>query len=308
MKTIAQPNELASANRKVCLAIGMFDGVHLGHQQVIGRMIDDARQHEAMAVVATFDTHPNRVVAPDRAPPLIYPLSRKLRAIEGLGAEVTWLVHFDTGFSRKPAREFIHELVQGFGRLQSLCVGSDFSFGHKRTGDVALLRNLGRELHFTVHGLASVALDGAPVSSTRIRECIRAGDLDSAGQMLGRAYALSGVVGRGDQLGRRLGFPTANIAIDGLVVPPAGVYAVHVQLGDESYRGVFNLGHRPTLGRSERVLQAEAHLFDFAGDLYGKELEVAFVARLRDEQQFPSLDALRDQIARDAAAAQTVFT
>jgi riboflavin kinase/FMN adenylyltransferase len=304
MRILEQPT---AAGRKVCLAIGMFDGVHLGHQQVIGRMIDDARQHEALAVVATFDCHPNAVVAPERTPKLIYPLARKLRVIESLGADATWLIHFNTEFSRKPADEFVREFVRGFGGVHSLCVGSGFTFGHKRAGNVALLRQLGQEMHFTVHGLASVALDGAPVSSTRIRECIRTGDFDDAGQMLGRAYSLCGVVKKGDQLGRRLGFPTANVDIEGLVVPPTGVYAVHVSIDGAQHRGVFNLGHCPTLERSEPNLQAEAHLFEFDADLYGRTVEISFVEKLREEQKFPSLDALRAQIERDVAAARGIF-
>jgi len=307
MRLLNQPEDAGAPGGKVCLAIGMFDGVHLGHQQVIGRTIDDARQHEALAVVATFDRHPNCVVAPERAPKLLFPLAKKLRLIEGLGADAIWLIRFDPEFSRVSAEDFVRGFIRGFGRVQSLCVGGDFTFGHRRGGDVALLRRLGAELGFTVHGLSSVALDGAPVRSTRIRECVVRGDFDDAGQMLGRAYTLCGIVTVGDRLGRTLGFPTANIDIEGLTVPPTGVYAVHVSLDGAMHRGVFNLGYRPTLARPERVLRAEAHLFDYNGDLYGREIEVAFVGRVRDERSFASLEELRAQIERDTAAARRMF-
>lgn len=308
MNVIRAASELRPGPRKVCAAIGVFDGVHLGHQQVIRQTIADARQHEAVAVVITFDCHPNTIVAPARTPPLIYSLPQKLRVIESLGADTTLLIHFDRAFSEQPGEAFIRELARDCGPIHSLCVGATFTFGHKRSGDVALLHELGRELKFIVHGLAAVSLDGDAVSSTRIREAVRSGDLYAASQMLGRAYSLSGRVIRGDQLGRKLGFPTANLDVSGLVLPPHGVYAIHAAvLGQPQHRAVLNLGLRPTLAQSEPQLQVEAHLLDFSGDLYDQELEVTFVEKLRDEQKFPSVDALREQIARDIAAARERF-
>ena len=174
MRIIRESSELGARGRKVCVAIGVFDGVHLGHEQVIRQMIADAEQHEALAVVITFDRHPNAVVAPDRTPELIYSLPQKLRAIQLLGAESTWLIKFDQDFSRQSGEEFIRKVARDFGHVQSVCVGSTFTFGHKRSGNVELLRRLGAELRFTVHGLAAVALDGETVSSTRIRDAIRA--------------------------------------------------------------------------------------------------------------------------------------
>ena len=187
MKIIHAANELKPASRKVCLAIGFFDGVHLGHQQIIRQTIADARQHDAIALVLTFDRHPNTVVAPDRVPPLIYSLPQKLRAIESLGADTLLLIHFDKAFSRQTGEEFVRGLARDVGQIQSLCVGADFVFGHKRSGNVALLKKLGGEIGFTVHGLAAVSLDGRIVSSTRIREAHSRGRLDAASQMLGTA-------------------------------------------------------------------------------------------------------------------------
>jgi len=173
MKIIHAPGELSLGERKVCLAIGFFDGVHLGHQQIIRQTITDTRQHEAVAVVLTFDRHPNAVVAPSRVPPLIYSLSQKVRVIESLGAEVLLLIHFDKAYSEKSGEVFVRELVRDLGQIRSICVGANFTFGHKRSGNVELLRKFGGELNFAVHGLAAVSLDGKVVSSTRIRDAIR---------------------------------------------------------------------------------------------------------------------------------------
>jgi riboflavin kinase/FMN adenylyltransferase len=291
----------------VCLAIGFFDGVHLGHQQIIRQTISDARQHEGLAVVLTFDRHPNVVVAPAKVPPLIYPLPRKLRAIEGLGVDNLLLLHFDREFSQQTGEDFVKRLVREIGPIQSLCVGSNFVFGHKRSGNVELLKRLGAELRFVVHGMAAVSLDGKAVSSTRIREAIARGDLDGAGQMLGRTYSLSGKVIPGDGVGRKLGFPTANLEVAGLALPPGGVYAIHAEVEGQAFRAVLNIGHRPTRNQPAPVLHVEAHLLDFTGDLYGKDLEVVFVDRLRDEKKFNSMDELRDQIGRDIEAARDRF-
>jgi riboflavin kinase / FMN adenylyltransferase len=289
------------------VAIGFFDGVHLGHQQIIRQTVADAKQHEGISLVVTFDQHPNTVVAPDRVPPFIYSLPQKLRTIESLGAEALLLIHFDRAFSEQSGEDFIRSLAMDLGRIQSLCVGQSFAFGHKRSGNVALLKKIGEELNFTVHGLAAVSLDGKAVSSTRIREAIQRGDLDVASQMLGRAYSLAGTVVRGDELGRQLGFPTGNLASAGLALPPGGVYAIHADSDGKQYQAVLNIGHRPTLQNPEPELRVEAHLLDFQGDLYGRELEIVFVEKLREERKFASLAQLREQIAKDIQEARRVF-
>lgn len=306
MSLVHAITELA-ATRKACLALGFFDGVHLGHQQIIRQTIADARQHEAVALVITFDRHPNTVVAPARVPSLIYSLPQKVRQIELLGVDALLLLHFDKTFSLQTGEGFVRFLARDLGQLRSICVGANFTFGHKRSGNVDLLRKLGTELNFAVHGMAAVSLDGRTVSSTRIREAIATGNLDGAGQMLGRAYSLSGQVVKGDGLGRQLGFPTANIDVTGLILPPNGVYAVRAELPEGSHRAVLNIGLRPTLQNPKPQLQVEAHLLDLAGDLYGKTLELVFVDKLRDERKFGSLDELRSQIGKDIAQARTRF-
>jgi len=307
MQTLHSANEFRSGGRKVSVAIGMFDGVHLGHQQLIRQALSDAEQHEGIAVVVTFDRHPNTIVAPDRVPPLIYSQPQKLRAIASLGVDSTIVIPFTREFSVQPADEFIRALTSKLAPVYSICVGSSFVFGHRRSGNVALLQQLGRELNFIVRGIAAVSLDNESVSSTRIRDTVRAGELDRASQMLGRAYALSSVVVRGDELGKKLGFPTANLDVSGLVVPPGGVYAAHAYVNGTRHRAAVNIGVRPTVRSATPELRVEAHLLDFDGDLYGKELELTFVEKLRDERKFASMEELRAQIARDVIEAARRF-
>jgi riboflavin kinase/FMN adenylyltransferase len=301
MKVICAAHELGNGSRKVCLAIGVFDGVHLGHQQIIRQTVSDAHGHGALPLVVTFDKHPSAIVAPDRVPPQIYSRSQKLRAIEALGAEALLEIPFNKTFSEKSGEEFIRELARDFGTSHSICVGAGFVFGSKRSGNVALLKKLGAELHFQVHGMAELALDGKTVSSTRIREAIRGGNLDAAGQRLGRPYAICGRIVEGDRLGRQLGFPTANLDTTNLVLPPHGVYAASTMVNGQFYRVALNIGTRPTVAAGPQ-LRVEAHLLDFSGELYGTELEVEIGAKLRDERRFQSPAELREQIGRDVAA------
>ena len=307
MNLLHSANELRPDSRKVCLAIGVFDGVHLGHQQIIRQTVADARQHDGLAVVLTFDRHPSAIVAPDRVPPLIYSQAQKVRAIESLGVDALLLLRFDQAFSAQTGENFIRKLARDLGYIQSICVGADFVFGHHRSGNVALLQKLGADLNFTVHGIAAVALDNQIVSSTRVREAIRAGDFDAASQMLGRPYSLAATIVTGDQVGHQLGFPTANLETTGFVLPPNGVYAAHATVAGRTHHAVVNLGHRPTLRQPTPQLRVEVHLLDFDGQIYGEEMEVTFATRLRAEMKFPSLEALREQIGRDVTAARELM-
>jgi len=241
------------------------------------------------------------VVAPDRVPLQIFSWSQKIRALESLGADALLEIHFDPAFSQKTGEVFIRELARDLGKIHSICVGANFVFGHRRSGNVELLKRLGGGLNFQVHGLAELALDGQTVSSTRIREAIAAGELDAAGQMLGRPYAVCGRVVAGDRLGRQLGFPTANLDVPNRVLPPHGVYAAGAKFNGRYYRVALDIGVRPTVAAGPQ-LRVEAHLLDFDGDLYGAELEVEIEAKLREEQRFDSVAGLREQIARDVAA------
>lgn len=306
MNLIRHPTELASGTASVHAAIGVFDGVHRGHQAVIRQALAEARQHGGLAVVITFDRHPQSVVAPQRAPSLIQPLPRKLASIAALGVETTLLYHFDEAFSRQPAEVFANGLAAGLRGLRSISVGANFAFGYQRDGNVAVLKQHGARLGFAVLDAPPVMHGGLPISSTRIRQAIRAGELAEVNAMLGRPYAVCGPVVEGDRLGRRLGFPTANVAVDGLVLPPTGVYAAQVGLEGRWLPAVLNLGARPTIRQSSGELRFEVHLLDWSGDLYGAELEVRIGPKLREERKFPSLDELTAQIGRDVAQAQTV--
>lgn len=305
MKLIHAANELGNGSRKVCLAIGVFDGVHLGHQQIIRQTVTDARQHNAVALVVTFDKHPNAVVAPDKTPPQVFSRSQKIRSIDALGVDALLEIPFDKSFSEKSGEVFIRELARDLGKIFSICVGADFVFGCKRSGNVALLKQLGSELDFKVHGHAAVALDGETVSSTRIREAIRTGRLDAASQMLGRPYAICGKVITGDKIGHQLGFPTANLDTTNLVLPPNGVYAACTTVAGKFYRAALNIGVRPTVATGNPERRIEAHLLDFESDLYGQELEIEPGLKLREEQKFSSGAELMAQIERDVLAVRS---
>ena len=307
MRVLSHSSELNAQSRRVCAAIGVFDGLHLGHQQVVRRMLSDARQWDALSVAITFDRHPNAVVAPDRAPPMLYTNRQKLKALEDMGVDVVWMIPFDKAVSQTPGETFVREMARDFPQLRGLSVGQDFAFGHRRSGSVALLEALGRELGFSVHGLEALSLGGEVVSSTRIRQAIQTGRLEVADQMLGRPWALSGPVVTGDKLGGKLGFPTANLETTGLVLPPRGVYAALVVVRGERHQAVVNIGIRPTLSHPTPTLRVEAHLLNYSGDLYGQELEIYFREKLREEQTFASLEKLTAQIHRDLEQARRLF-
>ena len=307
MQLIHRAADLNPGGRKVSVGIGMFDGVHLGHQQVLKQTLADARHHSGISLAITFDRHPASILNPAKAPRLIYSLPQKLREIEAVGVDAILLIPFTREFSQIPGEQFVRKLAGELGNIYSICVGSSFTFGHKRSGNVDLLKQLGKELNFQVHGLAAVSLAGQIVSSTRIRERISVGDLNAASQMLGRTYAIAGKVTHGDKLGGKLGTPTANIDIRGLLTPPNGVYAVQVRVGNELRPGVANLGHRPTVNDASPALRFEVHLLDFEGDLYEQELQVAFAEFIRGEQKFVNLDALKAQISRDKESARGIL-
>ncbi|MDX1952538.1 MAG: bifunctional riboflavin kinase/FAD synthetase [Verrucomicrobiota bacterium] len=310
MRIISDPGALfegGEKSRRVAIAIGVFDGVHLGHQQVLRQALADARQQGGYAVAVTFDRHPSSIVAPERAPLLIYSQEQKLEKIGAMGMDATWVVEFTAEFGRINGESFVRGLKREFPGLCSVCVGHNFTFGHQRSGNVELLRRLGGETGFNTHGLASVSLDGEVVSSTRIREQIREGDLDGASQMLGRPYSIKARVITGDKLGRQIGFPTANLDVRGLVTPPHGVYAAHVLHGGKSWNAAINIGVRPTIAGRGGELRLEAHLLDANLDLYGELLEVLFVAQLREERKFSNVELLKAQIASDVAAARRLL-
>lgn len=288
----------------MCVAIGTFDGVHVGHQAVIRRTVTRARSDGSLAMVATFDRHPATVLAPRQAPLLIQSLPQRLRCLAALGVDATWLIQFDRNLSEKTGEDFVRSMMRSFPALRAVLVGDKFRFGHRRGGTVALLHCLGGELGFDVEALPPVSINGAPVSSTRVRQEIRAGRLAEVQSLLGRPYALAGMVVQGDGLGRQIGFPTANLDVTGQALPPNGVYAAHATLQSWSGPAVVNLGTRPTLGLGNAAFRIEAHMIGFEGNVYGQEIEVQFLAFLRPEKRFATIDALREQIAVDCNTAR----
>lgn len=301
MRLAHAAKELRSA-QPICAAIGVFDGVHLGHREIIRRIREKAASVGGTSLVITFDKHPNAVVAPDRVPAIVSPLRQRLAILETLGVDAALVLPFDAALSRITGEDFIRHIASDLGSLRSLTVGEEFTFGHKRSGNVELLRRLGTELNFAVDPVDGIEFDGQRVSSTRIRELLQAADFDAAARLLGRRWTLVGDVVTGDQLGRKIGFPTANLETHGLVLPPFGVYAGRVSINGAVWKVALNIGVRPTVSQPVPQLRVEAHLIDFSGELVGEELEIEILARLRAEMKFPSFDALRAQIAADVEA------
>lgn len=288
------------------LALGVFDGVHIGHQAVIARAVAAAMSDGGVAGLLTFNPHPIEVIAPGKAPSaLLATLEHKEWIVEDLGMGLFAPLVFDRQMAEVEAEAFIGQLMTA--QVRTLAVGEDWRFGRDRHGDVALLRELSSRYGFRLEAVPPVMIDGDRVSSTRIRQAVRDGNLDAANRMLGRRYSLCGRVVRGKQLGRKLGFPTANIPVGRSQLPPQGVWAVEVAEPDGGvWRGVANIGTRPTVGGGEPLL--EVHLFDYqGGDLEGEMLDVYFERFLRSERAFENVDALAAQIARDVAAAKMWF-
>lgn len=288
------------------VAIGNFDGVHRGHGALIERLAESARQMGLVPTVLTFEPHPREFFAPDSAPARLTTLREKLELLADCGVVQVMVCRFNAEFAALSAAQFVDRVLVQSLQVRHLIVGDDFRFGQGRQGDFAFLQAAGNRLGFGVESLGSIVVDGERVSSSGVREALAAGDMERAVRLLGRPYIIDGRVVHGDQVGRQLGFSTANIRIKHNPLPMTGVFAVEVRgLGQAMLPGVANLGIRPTLGGTRPLL--EVHLFDFDCDIYGAHLSVRFVHKLRDEQRFPNLAALQAQIARDAAAARAHF-
>ncbi|MFC0028302.1 bifunctional riboflavin kinase/FAD synthetase [Micromonospora chaiyaphumensis] len=281
------------------VTIGVFDGVHKGHQATIGHAVARARELGVKSVVVTFDPHPAEVVRPGSHPAVLTEPARKAELIEALGADVLCVVPFTPEFSRLPAEAFVHDILVEHLHAALVVVGDNFRFGHRAAGDVALLERLGRTFGFGVEGGPLVSEAGTVFSSTYIRSCVDAGDVAAAAAALGRPHRVEGVVVRGDQRGRELGYPTANLLTHRYAAVPAdGVYAARlVRRGGEPLAAAVSIGTNPTFsGRERRV---EAYALDFTGDLYGERLALDFVAHLREQRTYDAIEPLVAQIAED---------
>ncbi len=308
MDVLRQISELSGLKRPSHLAVGVFDGLHLGHQAVISTAVEGARASGGQAVMVTFDPHPATVLRPEMRPRLLTHTRHKLALAEKLGVETALVIAFDEAFSQVPAQEFVQALVDHCEDLRQICVGRDWRFGCERGGDMELLRELGREHGFEVDGAETVTIDGEVVSSTAIRQAIQDGNLDLAAQYLGRPYTVLGTVVEGQKLGRTLGFPTANLVVHNEQLPPNGVYVVSVDFGGRTFGGVGNLGSRPTVEGQSGETRLEIHLFEYKGEeFYGEELEVCFLQFLREERRFEGLEALTKQVKEDISTARSAF-
>ena len=287
------------------VALGNFDGMHRGHQQLVDEIRRQARERAGTSVALIFDPHPPRVLRPDKAPPLLMTLAQKLTAFERAGLDAVAIVRFTPELSRFEPEVFVETVLVDWLRAAEVWVGANFLFGRDRSGTFTLLRALGEDRGYRAEKIEPVFYKDFVVSSTRIRHLVAEGRVDEAGALLGHHYAIEGDVIRGDGRGRLLGCPTANLATDNELLPADGVYATIAALDDTWHRAVTSVGLRPTIGDDRRTV--ETHLLDGHYDLYGRRLRVLFVKWLRDQARFDTLDALRTQIAEDCEAAVTLF-
>jgi len=288
------------------LALGNFDGLHRGHRKILDRLARVADERNATSVVMTFDPHPPRVVRPDKAPPLLMTKAQKLEALQRAGVDGVAIVRFTPDLSRWDPETFVRAVLVDWLGVAEVWVGANFLFGHNRAGNFSMLRALGGRYGFRTGQIDPVRYKDFVVSSTRIRRLISEGRVDEAGALLGHSYYVDGSVIRGDQRGRTIGFPTANLCTDNELLPPHGVYATTTTIAGIVHRSVTNIGVRPTIDTSGRAT-VETHIFDIDRDLYGVSIRVGFVQRLRDERAFASVELLRAQIAADCTRARVLF-
>lgn len=303
MDTIFGIGKLTRELRWPILTIGFFDGVHLGHQKIIGRTIRWAKEKGGESIVVTFDRHPKSFLT-NRPQSSITSLEHRLALLERLGIDLAIVLEFDHKLAEMSTRDFVCQIISGWLGTKGMVLGFDCSFGKDRKGDVHLIRKLGKEYGFDVRSCLPVKTDGEIVSSTLIRQKIMSGDLSGAEKMLGRPVSVLGTVVRCIGRGSNLGYPTANLDLHHEVRPPDGVYATKVRLHNNAYYALTNIGHRPTFEEQQDVTASdesyiEVHILDFNNDIYGEVLEVEFISRLRDEKKFESAEALKAQIKND---------
>lgn len=290
---------------RVVATIGNYDGVHRGHRVILSDVVAAARALRGSSLLITFDPHPLEVVAPERRPQLLQTRGQKLESLEETGLDAVLILAFDTTLAAMTGEQFFEAVLDRRVDLAEVRIGENFRFGHDRAGGVELLTAIGARRKFEVGSVSPVEIDGGIVSSSRIRQQIRDGQVESAAAMLGRPYTIRGEVTRGDGRGRKLRYPTANLSTRNELLPGNGVYVTEVVTGAARQAAVSNVGIRPTFHSGGKAV--ETHLIDFEGNLYGERMEVRFLARIRDEQKFADGVELSNQIARDLAAAEAFF-
>jgi len=296
----------ALANRGV-ITIGNFDGVHLGHQELVQQVIKAARATQVPAIVVTFEPHPFEFFEQgEHKIPRITRLREKFNALAECGVDYVLILPFNQKLASLSASDFVSDILHHYLQPTQVMVGDDFRFGYKRQGDFSLLQNMGKELGFTVTAMPTLLIENERVSSTRVRQALLAGDHAAASRLLGHAYFMLGRVSPGDQLGRQLGFPTANIHLHRKLTPVRGIYTVYMHgIAEQPLRGVANVGTRPTVDGTRTLL--EVHLLDFDQDIYGRYVKVEFCKKLREEVRYPTLALLKEQISIDVEEARAYF-
>ena len=288
------------------LALGNFDGLHRGHRKILERLRRVAAERAATPVVMTFDPHPPRVVRPDKAPPLIMTTAQKLEGLEQAGVQGAAIVRFTPELSKWDPEMFVRTVLVEWLHVSEVWVGANFLFGRDRAGNFSLLRTLGARYGFKAEKIDPVRYKDFVVSSTRVRRLVSEARVDEASALLGHAFFIDGMIVHGDERGRAIGFPTANMCTDNELVPPHGVYATTAIIDGIVRPAITNIGTRPTVDASGKTT-IETHIFDFDRDLYGVNIRLAFVQRIRDERAFESLDALKAQIAADCGRVRVLF-
>jgi riboflavin kinase/FMN adenylyltransferase len=303
MERLDGGSAVPEALRGGIVALGNFDGFHAGHQAVVGRAVALARAQARPALVATFDPHPVRYFRPDAPPFRLTTLDQRQRLFAAAGADAMLVFRFDAELASLSADQFVAERLVSLIGAAGVVTGEDFTFGKGRSGDVEVLKRLGEAHELAVHSVAPVTAEGGPVSSSRIREALQAGDCEAAAQLLTRPFAIEGVVEHGDKRGRELGYPTANLSLGNYLRPRFGIYAMRGRLADgRVLKGAANLGVRPSFDPPKELL--EPYFFDFEGDLYGQTIEVELISFLRPEQRFESMEALVRQMEADCTKAR----
>lgn len=287
------------------LTLGNFDGLHLGHIKILKMVCERAKELRVKSVVYTFDPHPLKVIAPDKSPPIMLTIKEKARLIKTFGIDVMIVAKFTKKFASKDPREFVKEILVNALNAREVIVGHDYAFGKGKRGTITYLKKLGAEFGFKVTVIDAYKLAGKIVSSSRVRAEVKAGRLRSAAKLLGRDFAINGTVVHGTGIGKNFGFPTANIKPTTELLPKDGVYAVRAEFDGRTINGVANIGSAPTFGGKDRVI--EVHLLDFAGDIYDKNISVAFIRRLRSEKTFKDKKALIRQIKKDIRRAKALL-
>lgn len=298
-------DDIAQFHTDAAVTFGVFDGIHIGHQAVISTLLERAAQHQLMSALVGFYPHPLAFLAPERCPPLITPLPKRIEILQQLGIDKIVMLSFDAQIAAMSPKTFVEQVLLEKCRARHVVVGYACQFGKNRAGNAQRLTELSAGYPFDVTIVPPTEIKGAPVHSTRIREALARGDLHCSSQLLGRPYTLMGHVVHGDGRGKQIGFPTANIDTQNQICPPNGVYAIRAKLEQRSLEGVLNIGVRPTFNGT--TVQVETHFFDFDETIYGKPIEIFLVEKIRSEQKFPNPEMLIQQIQRDITDAAKIL-